>query len=77
MRALSPSPSVFATSALPPVPTMKPMPPSIIMNGIIRFIAANGILPTKLETNRPSTTPYIEVNTIIMIGDRQNRNSLP
>ena len=70
----SPSPMVFATSALPPVPIIKPNPPRIIMNGITRLMAAKGTLPTKLDTNSPSTTPYIEVNTIITIGGRLNRH---
>ncbi len=56
-RRLSPSPMVLATSALPPVPNMKPMPPKIMMKGITRFTAAKDVLPTKLDTNSPSTTP--------------------
>ena len=44
------------------------------MNGITRLMAAKGTLPTKLDTNSPSTTPYIEVNTIITIGGRLNRH---
>ncbi len=52
-----PSPSVLATSALPPVPIMKPSAPKAIRNGMIRLIAAKGVLPTKLDTKRPSTTP--------------------
>lgn len=56
-RSPSPSPSVLATSAVPPVPTMKPIPPSTITNGMIRFTAANAVFPTKLETKNPSTTP--------------------
>ncbi len=51
-----PSPIVLATIALPPVPTMKPRVPRIIMTGYTRFRAAKGVLPTKLDTNRPSTT---------------------
>ena len=50
------SPSVFDTSALPPVPNINPTPPNIITNGIIKFIAAKGVFPTKFETNSPSTT---------------------
>ena len=56
-RRLSPSPMVLATSALPPVPNMKPIPPNTMMKGITRFTAAKGVLPTKLDTNSPSTTP--------------------
>ena len=52
-----PSPSSLDTSAVPPVPIIKPMPPRIITKGITRFTAAKGVLPTKLDTNRPSTTP--------------------
>jgi hypothetical protein len=36
---------------------MKPIVEKIIMYGIIRFIAANGVFPAKFETNKPSTTP--------------------
>ena len=74
---LSPSPSVLATSALPPAPIIKPKPPRIIMNGITRLIAANDTFPAKLDTKKPSTTPYIDVNTIIITDGRQNLNSLP
>lgn len=52
-----PSPSSLDTRAVPPVPIMKPMPPRIITKGMTKFTAAKGVLPTKLETNRPSTTP--------------------
>ena len=41
--------------------------PRIISTGIIRLTAANEVLPTKLETNKPSTTPYIDVNISITI----------
>ncbi|MCM1525153.1 MAG: hypothetical protein NC120_11935, partial [Ruminococcus sp.] len=34
------SPKSLATSALPPLPSIKPMPPRIEFTGIIRFIAA-------------------------------------
>ena len=51
------SPSVFATNALPPVPIINPNAPNIIKNGQTKFTAANGVFPTKLDTNVPSTTP--------------------
>ena len=41
-----PQPISLATSALPPVPSMKPVPPSTMMNGMMKFSAANGVLPT-------------------------------
>lgn len=53
----SPSPRILDTSAVPPVPIMKPMPPRIMTNGITRFTEAKAVLPTKLDTNSPSTTP--------------------
>ena len=53
----SPSPRILDTRAVPPVPSMKPMPPRIITKGITRFTEAKAVLPTKLDTNRPSTTP--------------------
>ena len=72
-----PSPSVFDTMALPPVPIINPTEPSIITTGIIRLTAANASLPTKLDTNTPSTTPYIDVNIIIIIVGNVNLISLP
>ena len=53
----SPSPRTLDTRAVPPVPIMKPMPPSTMINGITRLMAANGVFPAKFDTNRPSTTP--------------------
>ena len=41
----SPSPMVFAISAPPPVPNIKPIQPNIISTGIIKFTAAKGVLP--------------------------------
>ena len=52
-----PSPSVFDTMALPPVPIINPTEPSIIIIGIIRLTAAKASLPTQFETKTPSTTP--------------------
>lgn len=65
--SFSPSPIVFETKALPPVPIMKPIEPNIINAGIIKFTAANPSEPTQFDTNIPSTTPYIDVNIIIII----------
>ncbi|CRH93834.1 Uncharacterised protein [Chlamydia trachomatis] len=50
------SPKVLDTSALPPVPIINPNPPTINKNGIMIFIAANEVFPTKLDTKSPSTT---------------------
>ena len=55
-RFLLPVPSVIATRALPPVPSIKPMQPNACKNGIMRLTAANACLPAKLETKNPSTT---------------------
>ena len=41
-----------------------------------RLTEANAVFPTKFDTKNPSTTPYIEVNTIIIIDGRQNLISL-
>ena len=76
-RSLSPRPMVFATMAVPPVPSMKPKPPRIIIRGKIMLIAAKGVLPTKFDTKRPSTTPYIEVKIIITTVGMTNFISLP
>ena len=54
--SLSPSPRVFATIAVPPVPNINPTVAIIIRNGIIRFTPLNGISPAKFETKNPSTT---------------------
>ena len=51
-----PSPSVFAISALPPVPKTEPTAPIIIRTGMMKFTAAKGVFPTKFETKKPSTT---------------------
>ena len=39
------SPMVFAMSAPPPVPNIKPTHPSTSSSGMIRLTAANGVLP--------------------------------
>lgn len=41
-----PSPNVFATIALPPVPIMKPKAEIAMRNGMIRLTAANAVFPT-------------------------------
>ena len=69
------SPSVLATMALPPVPIIKPNAEIPIINGMIRLIAAKAVLPTKLDTNNPSTTLYMDVKIIIMIDGNTNRNN--
>ena len=56
-RALSPSPSVMPTMALPPVPSIKPTVPTNMGTGMMRLTAAKAVLPTKFETHRPSTMP--------------------
>ena len=48
---------VFATSAVPPVPNIKPTVETIIEKGMMRFTAAKGVFPAKLDTKKPSTTP--------------------
>ena len=57
LKEFLPSPIVFDTNALPPVPHINPTAPNIISAGIIRFIAANASLPTQFDTNIPSTIP--------------------
>ena len=71
------SPIVFATMALPPVPNINPIAPSIIRNGMMKLTAVNCDFPTKFDTKKPSTTTYIDVNTIIMIDGKVNRRSFP
>ena len=47
-----PSPIVLAIRAPPPVPNIKPMHPSITRKGMMKFTAANAVLPTKLDTKK-------------------------
>ena len=47
----------------------------IVRKGIIKLTAANGVLPTKLDTKKPSTTPYIDETIIIMIDGSVNLSS--
>ena len=54
-RSLSPSPMVFDTTALPPVPAIKPIDATAIRTGKVRLMAAKGVVPTKFETKNPST----------------------
>ena len=56
-RSFFPWPSVMDTSALPPVPIIKPTDPNIMSTGIMRLTAANESLPTQFDTKIPSTTP--------------------
>ena len=56
-RSLSPSPKDLATMAEPPVPNISPTVDRIMRNGQARFTAAKGVLPAKLDTKNPSTTP--------------------
>ena len=71
-----PSPNVFATIALPPVPIINPIVTTAIRNGITKLTAAKCVFPTKLDTNNPSTTPYIDVHIIISIDGNTNLNNL-
>lgn len=66
-----PSPTVFAISAPPPVPNIKPIHPNIIRKGIIKLTAVNAVLPTKFDTKNPSTTPYIAVKINIIIDGNE------
>ena len=68
-----PSPSVFATIALPPEPIINPIAPTPIATGRIRLTAANAVFPAKLEINNPSIILYIEVQIIIMIDGNTKR----
>ena len=52
----SPVPMTRATSALPPVPIIKPKAPTIMVRGKMMFTAARALSPTRLDTNSPSTT---------------------
>ena len=51
-----PSPSVFATMALPPDPSIKPKAAKIMATGKMMLTADRASSPTRLETNSPSTT---------------------
>ena len=43
--------------ALPPVPNINPAQPRMISTGKMKFTAAKGVFPAKLDTKKPSTTP--------------------
>ena len=75
-RRSSPCPIVIDTKAEPPVPIIKPNAPMIMTAGQMTFSAAKAVVPTKLETNNPSTTLYILPTSIIRtlgIEDRTSR----
>ena len=55
-RSRSPSPIVLATSADPPVPTIRPSAPMSMIAGQMTLSAAKAVVPTKFDTNSPSTT---------------------
>ena len=76
-RSASPSPIVFATRAAPPVPSMNPMEPSAMASGNTRFTAASASLPAKFDTNRPSTTLYMDVNIIMAMEGSAKRTRRP
>lgn len=67
-----PSPYDLATMAVPPVPNINPTVPKIIKNGMARFTALKGISPAKLDTKKPSTTLYRDVNIIIAMDGKVN-----
>ena len=50
------SPSVLATMALPPVPSIKPKEPKIMLTGNMMFTADSARSPMRFATNSPSTT---------------------
>ena len=72
-----PSPRVRATMALPPVPSMKPKAPMIMVMGKAMFTADRARSPTRLDTNSPSTTLYSEVKIIMMMDGSVYRSSRP
>ena len=75
-RRSSPCPIVIDTKAEPPVPIINPNAPMIMTAGQMTFSAAKAVVPTKLETNNPSTTLYILPTSIIRtlgIEDRTSR----
>ena len=70
--SFSPSPKVLEINALPPAPSIKPIAPSIIKTGIIKLTDLNSSSPAKFETKNPSTTPYMDEKTIIIIEGSVN-----
>ena len=70
-----PSPIVRATMALPPEPSIKPKADRIIATGKMMFTADNASSPTRLDTNRPSTTLQMEVKIMVTIEGAVKRNS--
>ena len=66
------SPNLLETKAAPPLPNMNPRQATAIMTGKIKLTPANADVPTTLETKKPSTIQYMEVNSIIKIGPKVN-----
>jgi hypothetical protein len=60
------------TNAEPPAPNIKPRHATIMISGNIKLTPAKALVLTKLEIKKPSTTQYIDVKTIIKIGDNVN-----
>ena len=67
---------VLDTSAEPPVPTISPSAPISITAGQMMFSAAKADVPTKFETNRPSTTLYMLPTSIIRMLGTEEATSL-
>jgi len=57
------------------VPNINPTEPKIIKKGIIKLTAVKDVFPTKLDTKKPSTTPYTDVKTSITTEGKVKLNS--
>jgi len=72
-----PSPSVRATTALPPVPSMKPTAEISIATGNMMLTALRPMSPTMLDTKSPSATLYSEVRIIMAMLGSVKRSRRP
>ena len=64
------------TRADPPVPSISPSDPTSITAGQMMFSAAKADVPTKLDTNSPSTTLYMLPTSIIKMLGMEDTASL-
>jgi hypothetical protein len=63
--------------AVAPVPNIVPSAMTTLNIGYIIFTAEKASVPIKRDTNIPSTTVYNDINIIIIMDGKVNRNSEP
>ena len=66
---------VFEINALHQLPIINQMEAIINNTGTVKFTAVKASFHTKFDTKKPSTTPYIELNNIIIMVGAVNHNN--